>query len=84
MASQPDLVIRGGNIADGSGGDLFEADVAVTNGRITEVGKIAGRGKEEAAASLYRGVEDESWPVTGLLRHSRVTVIDAGVPAALP
>ena len=45
---------------------------------------IAGRGKEAAAASLYRGVEDESWPVTGLLRHPRVTVIDAGVPAALP
>ena len=45
MASQPDLVIRGGNIADGRGGDLFEADVAVTNGRITEVGKVAGKGK---------------------------------------
>jgi glucosamine-6-phosphate deaminase len=45
---------------------------------------IAGRGKEAAAASLYRGVEDESWPVTGLLRHPHVTVIDAGAPSALP
>ena len=45
---------------------------------------VAGRGKEAAAASLYRGVEDESWPVTGLLRHAHVTVIDAGVPEAPP
>lgn len=45
---------------------------------------IAGRGKEAAAASLYRGVEDESWPVTALLRHRHVTVIDAGAHAALP
>ena len=50
MANQPDLVIRGGNIADGSGGHLFEADVAVTGGRITEVGKVAGKGKEEIDA----------------------------------
>src|ERR1700744_70864 len=50
MASQPDLVVRGGNIADGFGGELFEADVAITGGRITEVGKVAGRGKEEIDA----------------------------------
>jgi N-acyl-D-aspartate/D-glutamate deacylase len=29
MADNPDLVIRGGSIADGLGGELFEADVAV-------------------------------------------------------
>ena len=50
MANQPDLVIRGGNIADGSGGELFEADIAVTGGRITEVGKVSGKGKEEIDA----------------------------------
>jgi N-acyl-D-aspartate/D-glutamate deacylase len=50
MSSHPDLVIRGGNIADGLGGDLFEADVAITGGRITEVGKVLGRGKEEIDA----------------------------------
>ena len=44
MASTPDLVIRGGTIADGKGGELFEADVAITGGRITEVGKVAGKG----------------------------------------
>src|SRR5260221_13359052 len=46
----PDLVIRGGNIADGSGGEMFEADVAVRDGRIVEVGKVSAKGKEEIDA----------------------------------
>ena len=50
MSSHPDLVIRGGNIADGLGGEIFEADVAIMEGRITEVGKVLGRGKEEIDA----------------------------------
>src|SRR5215813_5686232 len=50
MTSNPDLVIRGGNIADGSGGALFEADVAITGGRISEVGKVLAKGKEEIDA----------------------------------
>jgi N-acyl-D-aspartate/D-glutamate deacylase len=48
--SNPDLVIRGGSIADGRGGELFETDVAITGGRISEVGKVASRGKEEIDA----------------------------------
>jgi N-acyl-D-aspartate/D-glutamate deacylase len=48
--TNPDIVIRGGNIADGSGGDMFEADVAIKDGRITEVGKVLGKGKEEIDA----------------------------------
>lgn len=50
MTSTPDLVIRGGNIADGKGGDLYEADVAISGGRITEVGKVSAKGKEEIDA----------------------------------
>src|SRR4029078_4469152 len=50
MTENPDLVIRGGNIADGSGGDLFEADIAIKDGRIAEVGKGLGKGKEEIDA----------------------------------
>src|ERR1700690_369460 len=50
MAHSPDLVIRGGSIADGLGGELFEADVSITDGRITEVGRVAGHGKEEIDA----------------------------------
>ncbi len=45
MTANPDLVIRGGNIADGRGGDLYEADVAIKDGRITEVGKVSGQGQ---------------------------------------
>ncbi|MGJ4888563.1 N-acyl-D-amino-acid deacylase family protein [Bradyrhizobium sp. HKCCYLRH3099] len=48
--TQPDLVIRGGTIADGSGGELYEADVAVAGGRIAAVGKIAASGREEIDA----------------------------------
>ena len=33
--TNPDLVIRGGTIVDGSGGDLFVADVAIKDGRIS-------------------------------------------------
>src|SRR6202140_1428316 len=50
MAENPDLVIRGGNIADGFGGELFEADVAISDGRITEVGRVSGKGREEIDA----------------------------------
>ena len=50
MADNPDLVIRGGSIADGLGGELFEADVAITGSRITEVGRVSSEGKEEIDA----------------------------------
>ena len=45
MTDNPDLVIRGGNIADGSGGDLYEADIAIKDGRIAEVGKVSRKGQ---------------------------------------
>src|SRR5215207_4323490 len=46
-----DLVIRGGEIHDGSGGEPFTADVAVKGGTILEVGpNIAGSGREEIDA----------------------------------
>jgi len=50
MIANPDLVIRGGTLADGSGGDLYEADVAIKDGRIAEVGKVSAKGKEEIDA----------------------------------
>lgn len=50
MTDAPDLVIRGGTIADGKGGDLYEADVAISGGRISEVGKVSAKGKEEIDA----------------------------------
>ena len=54
MTHNPDLVIRGGSIADGLGGELFEADVAITNGRIVEVGRVAGKaGKRSTPAANW-------------------------------
>src|ERR1700755_2848967 len=50
MTDSPDLVIRGGSIADGGGGDLYEGDIAIKDGRIAEVGKVIAKGKEEINA----------------------------------
>lgn len=50
MPPMPTLVIRNGTIMDGSGEDPFEADVAVTGGRITAIGKSLPRGAEEIDA----------------------------------
>ncbi|MDB5475416.1 MAG: D-amino acid aminohydrolase [Phenylobacterium sp.] len=45
-----DLVVRGGTVVDGAGGEPFEADVGVKDGVIAAVGKIAGAGAEEIDA----------------------------------
>ncbi len=45
-----DLVIRGGEVYDGNGGDPRVADIAVKDGKIVEVGKVAGSGHEEIDA----------------------------------
>ncbi len=36
-----DLLVRGGTVVDGSGGKRFVADVGISNGRITRVGRIS-------------------------------------------
>jgi N-acyl-D-aspartate/D-glutamate deacylase len=45
-----DLVVRGGNVADGTGAAISEADVAVKDGKIAAVGKVSGQGAEEIDA----------------------------------
>ena len=37
-----DLIIRGERVVDGTGADSATADVAVSNGKIVEVGRVAG------------------------------------------
>jgi N-acyl-D-aspartate/D-glutamate deacylase len=52
MAQDAELIIRGGNVADGLGGEPREADIAIGGGRILAVGKLgpAPRGTEEMDA----------------------------------
>ena len=45
-----DLVIRGADVVDGTGGDRFSGDVAVDDGVITEIGRVEGRGRAELDA----------------------------------
>jgi N-acyl-D-aspartate/D-glutamate deacylase len=51
MSFEHDLVIRGGTIADGSGGDLIRGDIAISDGKVTAIGKVAGTGREEIDAT---------------------------------
>jgi N-acyl-D-aspartate/D-glutamate deacylase len=50
MTATHDLVIRGGTLADGLGGELRDGDVAISDGRIVAVGRVDGRGREEIDA----------------------------------
>ena len=46
-----DIVIRGGNIVDGTGAPAFVGDIAIDNGIVTEVGVVVGSGTSEVDAS---------------------------------
>ena len=45
-----DLVIRGGNVVDGTGTPPFQADIAIDGDRIVEIGRVSEAGKEEISA----------------------------------
>lgn len=45
-----DIVIRGGRVLDGAGNPWVSADVAIKDGRIARIGKVAGRGRQEVDA----------------------------------
>jgi N-acyl-D-aspartate/D-glutamate deacylase len=51
MSPAYDLVIRSGTVADGTGGDLFEADVAIEGDRFVAVGRGLAAGAEEIDAT---------------------------------
>ncbi len=46
-----DLIIRGGTLVDGTGAAARVADVAISNGVVTEVGTVSGAAKREIDAS---------------------------------
>lgn len=48
--SEYDLVVRGGQVIDGTGSEEVVADVAVQDGRIVAVGQVDGRGHREVDA----------------------------------
>ena len=49
-----DIVIRGGRIVDGTGRAGFTADIAVADGAIAAIGKVAEKAKREIAADGLR------------------------------
>ncbi|WP_424811995.1 N-acyl-D-amino-acid deacylase family protein [Roseococcus sp. YIM B11640] len=49
--SQHDLVIRGGQVIDGTGTPGFRADIAIQDGQIVQVGEVKGKGREEIDAT---------------------------------
>lgn len=51
MAKEFDLIIRNGNVADGLGSPLVEADVAISGGKIAVVGEVDGAAAEEIDAT---------------------------------
>ncbi len=55
-----DLVIRGGTVVDGSGGEPFAADVGVRDGRIVEIGRIGEAARETVQA-------DGAWVTPGFV-----------------
>jgi N-acyl-D-aspartate/D-glutamate deacylase len=51
--AEHDLVVRGGTVADGAGGALFEADIAISGGKIAAVGKgLSGKQEVDARGLL--------------------------------
>ena len=45
-----DVVIRGGSVVDGTGAEPYSADIAIDGDTITEIGKVAGEGRDEIRA----------------------------------
>jgi N-acyl-D-amino-acid deacylase len=51
QAATHDLVIRGGLVVDGTGAPGRRADVAVRDGKLSEIGTVTGRGTREISAA---------------------------------
>jgi N-acyl-D-aspartate/D-glutamate deacylase len=51
MQDQMDLVVRGGMIYDGAGGDAYKADIAIKDGKIIAIGRDLPKAEEEIDAT---------------------------------
>src|SRR5690606_8422616 len=49
--SMHDMVIRGGTVVDGTGGEPFVADIAIDGDRGSQVGTVTAQGREEIDAT---------------------------------
>ena len=67
-----DLILRGGEVLDGTGRPPFRADLAVTDGRISEVGSIS---RDEGAAELSIAGLWVSPGIIDIHSHSDFTLI---------
>ena len=78
MPAHHDLVIRNGTIVDGTGAAPRDGDVAISDGRITAVGKVAGSGRDEidARGKLVSPGFVET-PLTAGNRHPMPALISA-------
>src|SRR5437868_15474620 len=45
-----DLIVKGGRIVDGTGAPAFTGDIAVTDGRIVEIGRVTGQARRTLKA----------------------------------
>ena len=62
-----DLVIKGGTVVDGTGKPGYEADVAVTDGRVTEIGgKLDGDRTLDASGHVV--TRWSTWPGLAVFR----------------
>jgi N-acyl-D-aspartate/D-glutamate deacylase len=83
-----DLVIKGGRVVDGTGAPAFSGDIAVTDGRIVEVGRVSGTARETVDAdgavvspgwidghTHYDGQVTWDDALAGSARHGVTTVV---------
>src|SRR5919109_4223986 len=72
---EADLVIRGGTVYDGRGGEPFRGDVVVDGDRIARIGSAPGRGRVELDAeglAVAPGfVNVLSWATESLIADGR-------------
>ena len=69
-----DMVIRGGTIVDGTGIAAFVGDIAIDADRITAVGTVSAKGREEIDATGFHvtpGFVDIHTHYDGRARPSR-------------